>query len=498
MDRTIDGRMTLSLLMSLFLSILAFAMLAGPALATNIGVTTTQDEDNSDGDCSLREAIIAANTNAARDACPSGSGTDTIGLSAGTYELSIPQVAPPNIPPNETTVGDLDITGVTIVSGAGADATIIQGQPGFNDRIFDNTGTTTISGLTITGGDLTTEPFFGTGGGARNNTGTLTLNGVAVVGNKAEVRGGGVESREGTLNVTDSTVSGNQTSGDGGAIYLGSGTANIINSTISGNRAEVGGVGGGTGGGISVSGTTAVSVESSTIASNSSINPGGGIFATQSSTVGLENSIVSDNSTTDCETNFSASINSRGHNLGGDGSCGLTQATDEQNTDPLLGPLQDNGGPTDTHALLAGSPAVDSGDSDQTVDQREKTRPKDGDGDGTATDDIGAFEKGTAPPPPNTAPKIAPLFPDPGSSISDRTPRIRAKISDRETNLARSDIELFIDGKKKRDFSYDRSKDRLTYQTGRLERTRHTVKIRATDGQSRSTETWSFMVRKKG
>src|SRR3712207_3977153 len=77
------------LLLSLFLVLVAVTLLASPALATDITVDTTEDETNFDGDCSLREAIIAANTDAVAGACPAGSGTDTIAVPAGTYTLSI-------------------------------------------------------------------------------------------------------------------------------------------------------------------------------------------------------------------------------------------------------------------------------------------------------------------------------------------------------------------------------------------------------------------------
>ena len=119
-------------------------------------------------------------------------------------------------------------------------------------------------------------------------------------------------------------------------------------------------------------------------------NNGGGIE--NSSVVTFINSIVSNSpSGDDC----SGTITDGGHNISSDDTCGFDPANGSMpNTDPLLGPLQDNGGPTWTHALLPGSPAIDAGDDAQCppTDQRGVPRPIDGDGDGVAICDIGSFE----------------------------------------------------------------------------------------------------------
>jgi predicted ATPase len=80
-------------------------------------------------------------------------------------------------------------------------------------------------------------------------------------------------------------------------------------------------------------------------------------------------------------------------------------------------------------------------------------------------------------------------------AISDRTPRIRARVTDLETDLAKADVTLYVDGEQKDAFFYRASKDLLSYRSGRLEEGRHTVKIKATDGQLSSSERWSFRVK---
>ncbi len=121
----------------------------------------------------------------------------------------------------------------------------------------------------------------------------------------------------------------------------------------------------------------------------------------------LRNTIVSGNPGGDC----SGAVTSQGSNLDGDGSCSLGEG-DLSNTDPLLGPLQDNDGPSFTHALGQNSPAIDAGgrDSCPETDQRGAARLIDGDGDGQADCDIGAYE---APPfQPSTASRSMPAVTD--------------------------------------------------------------------------------------
>jgi uncharacterized Zn-binding protein involved in type VI secretion len=110
---------------------------------------------------------------------------------------------------------------------------------------------------------------------------------------------------------------------------------------------------------------------------------------------------------------------SQGHNLDSEKTCGFTSAGDQINIDPLLGDLQDNGGSTFTHALLAGSPAIDNGDNTgcPKTNQRDFTHPADGDGNRTAVCNIGAFELDGTPPTSTPSPQpIETLSPTPTST----------------------------------------------------------------------------------
>jgi hypothetical protein len=181
-----------------------------------------------------------------------------------------------------------------------------------------------------------------------------------------------------------------------GGVSHFSGLANITNSTISGNKAAL------SGGGV-VAASASINVRNSTIASNKSGGLGGGIMtAGPGSTVLVKNTIVAGNSIVNCGDfgQLGGVIFSQGNNISSDDSCDFTKSTDKQNTNPLLGPLQDNGGPTDTRALLPGSPAVDAANATACPqrDQRGTLR-KDGDKNGSVVCDLGSFERNDLTPP---------------------------------------------------------------------------------------------------
>jgi CSLREA domain-containing protein len=329
-----------------------------------------------DSDCSLREAVRAVNA---------GSGGDTIAVPAGRFRLTIAGAGE-----DAAATGDLDLTKSVTIQGAGTRQTLIDGS--VIDRVFDVASgvTALIADVTVTGGLVD-----GNGGGIAS-AGTLTLLRDTIADNEATTVGnnpGGGVSSSGIVTVTQSTISGNRAYNGGGIAF--SGIATITDSTIAGNRA--GGLGSnGDGGGISGSSGSSLVLTGSTVADNHAFNGAGSGGGIDVPAVTLGNSIVANNRAHESNGNASyvdnctSTVTSNGHNLSDGHDCGLTATGDRQDADPRLGPLQDNGGPTDTEALLAGSPAIDATNSCGALDQRGTTRPR------GASCDIGPYE--FAPP----------------------------------------------------------------------------------------------------
>ena len=316
-----------------------------------------------------------------------------------------------------------DLTQSISIQGPGADLLTVQRDTGGDYCVFtvSQGATVSISGLSIINGssDL---------GGGIANSGTLTVDSCQVLSNSASVYGGGIFnqgtltvvnsivasnqavgfpwsapgqgggiSNQGLLTVVSSTIANNESdgwnSGQGGGIH-NRGEAVISNSTIANNTAYS--FGGGWGGGIYNNGS--LSISNSTVAGNQAggdIGGGGGGVVTQGicceegGVFNSRNTIIAGNiSWYGCGDVYN-SLGSLGHNLIGDG-CTDFDPTDLVNIDPVLGPLQDNGGPTPTFALLAGSPAIDAGDNTDApdYDQRGPGFPRIVNG----LIDIGAFE----------------------------------------------------------------------------------------------------------
>ena len=273
---------------------------------------------------------------------------------------------------------------------------------GNNGGGIQNSGTLTLNNssvlrntvsITSDGGYTTCQSSCSSDGGGIWNSGTLVINSSTVSGNSASISycsrghcdadGGGIFNHYATVTITQSTISGNKSRYSGGIENFG--TLTLTNSTLSGNI----------GGGISSGNAGTLLINSSTVNGNSY---GWGINLFNDGTVALQNSIVANNLTNDTPENCYGSITSNGYNLSSDGTCNFNAPGDMNNTDPQLGPLQNNGGPTKTMALPSGSPAIDAGNPKGCTDslgnllktdQRGKPRPDPEDLGGC---DIGAYE----------------------------------------------------------------------------------------------------------
>jgi CSLREA domain-containing protein len=226
-------------------------------------VNTLTDELNSDGDCSLREAIRAANLDQAVDACPAGSGADTIVLQSGvTYTLTRPGA-------DDTAVnGDLDIADDLTITGS--NAIIDANGATTNDRVIQVLGgnVVTISNVTLRNGRTTS---FGAG---IRSAGTLTLRSVTLSGNQSTGNaGGGLANEAGALAVFDSTITGNTASTLGGGVALLGGALQAVNLTLSSNTANSD-----RGGGLWVGTNASATLITSTVNNNDAGTNGGGIY----------------------------------------------------------------------------------------------------------------------------------------------------------------------------------------------------------------------------
>lgn len=380
------------------LLVLAFLL---PSFAAPIPVTTFEDEVRNDGDCSLREAVLAANRNAAVDACPAGSAAevDVVVLGEGSYAIALGSSGE-----NSALEGDFDVQDALRVEGVSAEATILDGAG--IDRLFDlwEVGLE-LDALTLQGGAGDSK-----GGAILVRRGALVLSDV-VIRDSQSGRGGAVAfstRSDASLSVRDSAFVGNRAlANHGGAIDVQPSAsttveATLTNVTMSGNRAD-----NGSGGALYLSpdagaGAT-VMLTNVTVAENAASS--GGSLARTGGVLRLANTILSAASGGEC----SGAVVSLGHNLASDRSCGLAGSADLSGVAAGLLPLAANAAATPTHALGGDSPAIDGGDDARCPgeDQGGVARPLDGDGDGEERCDVGAYELsalvrvevGPSPPP---------------------------------------------------------------------------------------------------
>jgi CSLREA domain-containing protein len=481
------------------ITVTASLLLSGATRAAVITVTDYVDDANdTNGTCTLREAVRSANTNASVDGCVAGSAViaDRIRVQAGTHLVDLGSGADED----NAVTGDVDILDDVRIVGASPEFSIIDGTSGATDRLFhihDTANDVTIEGVALRGGNAGgATPFGGvlfneesgvipvelievevsggtaTAGAGIFSAGNLLVRRSQIIGNQATNdpgsslnHGGGIVSAgmSAQLRVEDSEISGNDANGHGAGIFVSSGQFSLFRSRVIGNVA--GASGGGLyvasadfivdyvdfssneadlGGGVFFAG--AGEVQHSAFVDNEATSSGGGLydaaggfarFSTFSgNTAPTGAGIYADTSQTLLDSNTIASNNGDGvfnqsgvffengllaQNPGGNctgtapafgafnledaNSCGFVSGVDMPNfpnTNPMLGPLQDNGGPTATMALLPGSPAIDVVTSeirmncemiaDQRGYPRGRPRTTGGGGADVFLCDIGAFE----------------------------------------------------------------------------------------------------------
>ena len=344
------------------------AGLSGDAFSATITVTIVDDTTAADGQCSLREAITAANTDAPFNGCPAGNGVDEILLAAAEYRFELEGAGE-----DANASGDLDIRSSLTLRGAGADVTRIRGDR--DDRVFDlampGAGQpimVVIEGVTIRNG-------AGPQGGAiLSGEGVNLLVSACSIVNNAAPSGAGIAAF-GTLAVVDSAFHANEAD-SGGAIWTGgSGSTELRNVTFDANAS--------TGSGSVASFNAPAVLNNVTMSLNmadSDLDDNGDGALEINASVSISNSIVARNIdlslggsalvNPDCVVGMGGSLNSAGHNLIGiiGSVCVLSgaQASDQIGTaaqpiNPLLQPFAIYGGTVETGPPMAASPAVERG-----------------------------------------------------------------------------------------------------------------------------------------
>ncbi len=455
----------------------AFLALAGPASAQIFTVTTTDDDVGScdPGDCSVREALAAADAN---------SGEDTVSIPPGHYVLT----------QGELFTDSLDTLNVI---GHSARDTILDAAG--SSRVFNGfDGTINMSHLMITGGVAPDQ-----GGGIYFDGEQMTLDHMAVVGNKALAgdfggQGGGIFG-DAPVTISNSLIAGNVadgtgnnfSGGQGGGIF-GNEPLVLTNVTVANNVATPAepqaSFPHSQGGGIFVN-ELDTTFTHTTISGDqaSGDDAGGGVFINDDTT--MRNTLIAGNTVDGVPQNcvLNDVVTEEGHNLQGTADCGFAAAGDIT-ADPLLGALADNGGESDTAALQPGSPAIDTAGADACVptDQRDAARPQ------FAGCDIGAFEvQPAAAAPPASPPAAAADTTKPKVSVAgvraacvSRSLSIRVRASDASGVKT---TRVTLDGKR----IHTKNKTRFTLKINvrKLKAGRHVLRIVTTDAAGNRTST---------
>ena len=335
-----------------FLLSLALAFSQASLYATTYTVTRSDDRNLNCvlGDCSLREAVNAANGLSSNDVIVFAQTVSLVTLS------------------NEIVINN---NGSLTISGRGANISTVDAGLGPN-RIFNSQDATlVINDISLIGG----KPSNGGGGAINMTRGSLLLERVSLSGNEATLSGGAIFVDGGVHRIRHSTIASNYAGYSCGAVTNISAVLTVVNSTISNNEAA------NIGGGIcSITLTTfgGTNLRNVTISGNRASWGGG--FWLDGGVFSLGNTIISGNSalTNWQEIYFgpNASVTSLGNNFVGNSAGDSTntvnpipyQPSDVRDIPPMLGPLQNNGGPTSTHALLSLSPAINAGNNSLAID----------------------------------------------------------------------------------------------------------------------------------
>lgn len=426
--------MSVRVVVTALVALVALLIPASQAAAVEYRVNTLTDPANdqgmcaTSGACSLRQAVNTANADMTADTIVFDvTGIHSLAGAGSDVDLELNITQPVTITGNGddasgTTIDGADLVRVLFVGVAGSvtinDLRIQNGRvfnPISGAGINHNLGTLTLNRVTVTENEIAgmTVPSAPAGAGISTNQNTaLAMNESTVSANVVSDSnfGAGIvidaSGNAGTLDLNRSTVSGNMSigtgAGGGGIFFRGDGTQTIRNSTISGNSATA------SGGGILTADSANITITNTTIAGNTA--PSGAGIQNNSATTIVKNTILENNGPNCSVTSGGISSAAPGNNIDSGTSCSFNVLNGNQvGVSPLLLSLTDNGGPTATHALMPGSPAIDTASADcggapiAGVDQRGVTRPQ-----GTSCD-IGAFE-------------LEPLPPDTGSGAGQAAP----------------------------------------------------------------------------